>query len=408
MSTHLFLTLSTKGYGETLLGVHVARSLRSRGDDVVFVTHGSSASLLASSAFAFESVADHAGALLPLYVAQMVEEHRPATIVLSDFFTTDLWFAHHDVDRSFLHGFGLPIAAIDTWDIKRSGTAIDIYWRKTRQFEDWTGELALLLRPAPIAAATGDANVYSFLPAECLADRATRAHVRAELGLPATARLALFCTAAWQQTQYACPHAQRFAAALPQLLAGYFDDLGNDVHLLHVGPRSYEFTGRPWYHYRDQLDPTDFARVVASADLLLTANISSTTIGKAMVSDVPVVAVINSFECETPAAGAALPFPVHQATQSWLAANAPIYRYSMWPVGYHAFLEPILSDNPYRDAITTAELLDRPGVVGTIDALVRPGNARTGALERQRAYVSAVRALPNPADLLTAHMCGVS
>jgi hypothetical protein len=400
VSTHLFLALSTKGFGETLLGLQIARALADRGDDAAFLIHESSATILKSTPFEFMTLSEHAGPLLPTFVSAMVDEHAPASIVLADFFTTDLWLDHHGLTRDFLKPLGVPLVAIDTWCIEKTGTEIDIYWQKARKFEDWTHELDLVIQPVPLVPHHAGRQVYSCLPSPCDTGAGVRECLRARLGLSPDDKIVLFCTAAWQQTKYSCEEAQRLAATVPLLLTRYFSRLADDVHLLHVGPQRYE-TVLDRYHWMSQVEPAEFTKVVGGADLLLTANISSTTIAKAIVSGVPVLAVINSFQCATPDDLDRLPFALDdEDARPWLLENVPLYRYYMWPVGYYSFLQPLLSGSKYLQAVPTVELLDRQSVIAGIEALVQPSIWRTEALQRQAAYVAEVRGLPNPADLV--------
>lgn len=401
MLTHLFVALSTKGFGETTLGLQIARDLYARGHQAAFLVHESSRPLLASTPFECMTVSEQVGPLLPMYLTEMVDHLAPTSIVLSDFFTTDLWLGHHGLDRDVLTRFGLPLVAIDTWSLERTGTEIDIYWRKTRRFEDWTGEIALTIQPAPLARERSGPHVYSCLPAPAPNHRDVRAELRGRLGVGPDAVVVLFCTASWQQTQYACAQAQRVAHTVPRLLARYFERLPEDVHLLHVGPVPYELPLGARYHWLSQLDPSEFNRVLGGADLLLTANISSMTVGKALVSGVPVLAVINSHECSEPEDLAALPFDLDpEDAGPWLRENLPLYRFYMWPVGYYAFLNPLLRGSEYFQTIPTVELLDRSAVVTGIERLARHGQTRTTALGRQATYVDSLRDLPNPADLV--------
>lgn len=403
MSTHLFIALSTKGFGETILGVQVAHALEQRGHDAVFLIHESSRKVLEAMPFDFMTIAEPAGPLLPVFVADMVDRHQPASIILSDFFTTDLWFAHHGVDREFLAKQGLPLIAIDTWSIATTGPEIDIYWRRTRHFEDWTHELDLLIQPAPLGWAGKGSNVYSCMPEAVETTTAVRARLRDRLELHPDDKIVLLCTAAWQQTRYTCPHAQRLSATLPQLLGRYLEPLESDVHLVHVGPQPYELPLGSRYHWLPQLEPGEFDAVLGGSDLLLTANISSTTIAKAMMAGIPVLAVINSFELATSDDLASVPFELdREAVAPWVAANLPLYRYYMWPVGYHAFLDPLLRGNPYLEAIAMVELLDRHAVVSGIDALLRRPEQRADLLQRQARYVAGLVGLPGPAELVLA------
>jgi hypothetical protein len=393
MGEHLFLALSTKGYGETLLGLQIAERLAALGDRSTFLAHPSSMPLLAGSGFAASAIGDHVGGLLELYVDQLVARRELASIVLADYFTTDLWLQHHGLSPALLGKHGVPLIAIDTWALARTGTAVDIYWRKQRTVADWSSELDLLLQPVPIAPLDAGDGAYSCLPEPASTSDATRRALRASLGIAPSSPVILFCTALWQQTRYSCPHADRLSRAVPRLLERSLRELDARAHLVHVGPEPYPFDLDGRYRWLAPQPRERFAAILGGADLLLTANVSATTISKALVSGVPVVAVVNSHEVADASRAEGLPF-LDEVSRAWLAEAAPLYPFAMWPVGYFRYLEPLLRRNPYLDAIRTVELLERRRVIDTIDRLLLDPAERSRAIERQLRYVEEVRRLP--------------
>ena len=401
MSSHLFIALSTKGLGGTTLGLQIARALRRQGEDVAFLIHPSSEPLLQASSFDYMAINDHVGPMLPIYLSKLMATSKADDLFLSDLATTDLWLDRYGLSPETLLDFGLPIYAIDTWCIDITGTEMDIYWRSKRRFHNWSNQIDCLAQPSPLAPPQGTSNPYSAVPDPVASDASVGQALRKRLGLNTSDQIILFCTADWQQTRYRCTEAQRFSETLPHLLASYLRHLGSDVHLIHVGPRPYQLDLGERYHWISQLLPNDFAEILGGSDLLLTVNISSTTIAQAMISGVPVLAVINSFELETESDIDALPFELDvEDTAPWLRENLPLYRYYMWPVGFYDFLDPILRDGAYLNAIVTVELLHRELVVAAIDDLLWSSTRRTAVIEAQASYAATLRTLPSPTELL--------
>jgi hypothetical protein len=89
---------------------------------------------------------------------------------------------------------------------------------------------------------------------------------------------------------------------VPQLLYSYLTQVDSSVKLIHVGPAALQLAaadGR--YLWMPSLSPDNFDRLLGSVDLFLSANISATTIGRAIASGVPVLVVENSCTATTTA-----------------------------------------------------------------------------------------------------------
>ena len=60
----------------------------------------------------------------------------------------------------------------------------------------------------------------------------------------------------------------------------------------------------------------------------------------------------------------------------------------------------MLVDNPFAEAITTAELLDEEGLVASLVSLLTDKKSREMVISRQREYCAVVRALPSAWEVL--------
>lgn len=214
----------------------------------------------------------------------------------------------------------------------------------------------------------------------------------------------LFSTAQWQYLRAGSDSAKRLAKALPTLLANYVLLAGPNVHLVHVGPERYPLASvlEERYHWVAPLPEEQYNILVASVDLLVTANVAATTIARAMVAEVPVVVLENSMRGETlEEVEGATKRPLAEVVRTWLAGVLPLFPFSMWPVGYRQFLAPLLEANSYCHAIERVELLDVDRVVSAIQGLTdERGTERSDHLHRQAAFLAAVRALPSPAETI--------
>jgi hypothetical protein len=140
---------------------------------------------------------------------------------------------------------------------------------------------------------------------------------------------------------------------------------------------------------------------MAASDLLLSANISATTIAWAMQLRVPVVVLRNSqmlkrLEDVERVASATLSKNVQDLVQKGL----PIYPFSLWPLGYYDFLRPLLADNSYCQTFEAIEIVDEQAFITTCDKLLNDRPAREAMLQRQMHYVKQVGELPSAAEVI--------
>jgi Family of unknown function (DUF6365) len=401
--THLMLALSQQGFGEAILGLRLASSLQSAGDKVFFLAHDSNALLF--SDVPHLTIGSHLSKLLPLYLGECLGNVQASSIILSDYLTATVFFDQHGLTPEMLLSFGVPIFAIDTWDSTRHDS-VDVFMGSTQEVARWSIDVNSI-SPAPFLKPQATSTVYHSIPERLLLSRGQRQRQRAALGISENAKTIFFCTAQWQHAHYESDAANRLAVSLPVLIASYISRLGKEVHFVHVGPTQFDLgqvmDGR--YHWIPPLAPQDFNNLVASVDLVLSANISATTIARAMAHGIPVMVLRNSISARTrEQAEAAMPQTPSSQLRAWLDASVPLFPFALWPLGYHRFLAPLLSNNPYLNALKFLEFLDEQQVEAGLSTLLFDTTAREEHAHLQAAYLSQVNALPSGAELINSHM----
>jgi hypothetical protein len=402
---HLLLALGLKGLGEAALGIRLATELRAAGDEVFCLAHQSNARLLEGT-LPHTTFGTAAAPLFSIYLNSCVAGFKPSSIILSDYFTTTLFFELYGLDPSILTSLGIPIFAIDTWDSAKASSTIDVLMNDYRTVALWPGKVKSIC-PVPFLAPHNKSGFYGSLPEKVSITSKIRRHLRHALGIGDAARGVLFCTGAWQHPNYDShsDSARRCAASLPLLIGEYISRLGPDVHLVHVGPQRYKLEEQlnNRYHWLPSLPPIDFDQLVAGMDLFLSMNISATTIAKAMVFNVPTLVIQNSVSAGTrEEAEAAMPCPPSPALLKWLDRSLPLFPFVLWPIGYYRYLKPILQDNPYVAVLDVAELLHEDRIHALLSSLLFNQAARDEQAHRQAHYLSHVRSLPTGAQLVQA------
>src|SRR5437016_5307357 len=106
----LFLAMSTGGYGETLIGLSLARQLARAKIASHFIIEDRREQLLSGTEFPFTTLNPKMGPLAELIVDDVVKEFCPEIIVLSDYFTYyRVITSQFNMDPWFIDSYDIPI-----------------------------------------------------------------------------------------------------------------------------------------------------------------------------------------------------------------------------------------------------------------------------------------------------------
>jgi hypothetical protein len=395
---HLILAFNSNGIGELWLGLRVAMELKKMGDGVAFLTLEGNTMPLRGE-FPFRTFKTATSPLLPFLVERLIRESKAASLIFADYLTCGIFLRGFGQTPGAFQKIGVPMIAIDTWDSTKSPATIDCFLEDRERVPAWCESITPIC-PVPFLS-PDTPGAYQSLPLTNVAPAKVRKHIRHTLGLKPTDRAILFCTAKWQHMDFRSDAGRLLAAALPRLVADHVKRMDDSVHLIHVGPAPYPFSEslNQRYHWIAPLPPREFDSLVSATDLLLSANISATTIGKAMAARVPTLVLQNSVgggsveEIEQ-----AIGKPLSGFTRGWVHASAPLYPFSLWPVGYYSFLKPVLRDNPYVGALDVVEMLDEEAVQNALTRLTKDRAAREEQLHRQAGYLARVNMCPSAAE----------
>lgn len=415
----LFLALSCAGFGETLIGLALARQLARRGGRVHFVIDSAGTSLVGGVPFPVTVLEPQMGPLVKLIVDSLVSEMKPDAIVLADYFTyCGVFSKRYHVDPWFIDAYDIPILPVDIWEWDKTPFAIDVYVGKQLQVSRRFMEMGAWLRPVPLChLSPADPRAFRFSlrdGTETISAR-TRHHLRTTLGLSRSDRLVLLALAKWQMPNLSDENGNACARAVPALIADYLRELPSNVHFVNVGQRveALETLGAGRVHHLPACAPNRFNVLVGSADLFLGLNIGATTLTRAVMGGVPGLVLVNGRTVASPddadrVAGELGVGVLTDTVRTWLAAGHPVYPFRMWPLGFHAFLEPLLTGNPYLETFRQVEVLDHRAVIDTLDALLFDRSAIAAIRQAQEAYVAQLDSLPGGAEAVeaAAQTCG--
>jgi hypothetical protein len=373
----LFFALSTAGYGETVIGLSLARQLQSAGVESQFVISPVSEQILKRSGLRYTLIEQRMGRLARLLIDEQVRQFRPDAIVLADYYTFSGVFQNRfGLHPWFIDEYQVPVLPIDIWEWARTPFAVDMF-EEDRPVDKRLMDMPAWLRPVPLAHPERGGQAYPFRLWEESerVTRRTRAHLFDTFGLGSRDRLVLLTIAPWQQLpedKYLSSIGTHVLRGVPRLLAHYLRQLPDTTHFLILGQAPPELAGLPAdrTHVLPPCSPARFTTLLGACDLVLSLNAGATTVARALISDIPAIVLVNGLAVGTPEAveeaGAAIGSGLTSAVRDWLAGMLPLHKFRMWPLGFYDFLEPLLAANPYTEALTTIELLDEKAVVAGI------------------------------------------
>lgn len=412
----LFFAMCPSGAGETLIGLSLADQIRPLGVTSHFIIEPHARDLLdhgRRTRYAHTVLEPEMGPYARLMVDDIVRRFSPDLIVLADYFThVGPMRRRYGMDPWFIDSYQLPVVPIDIWEWEKTDFNIDVVHDKSFHVDERFGDLPAHLRPVPLAHlardGTGRARPFRvWAGGEAPPDRA-RHQLRAELGLGRHDRLVMLATAAWQNgvghrvgEMYGPVH-----SGMSRLLACYLGQLPAQTHFLFVGqaPQALDALPADRVHAISACGPRRFSALLGAADLVVSVNIAATTVTRAVMSGIPALVFGNRFrigDSDDAAKAEAELGGLTRTVREVLAQCMPLYPFRMWPLGYRTFLEPLLTDNPFTEAVAQAEILDEPTVVADMTSILYDTDFLASALARETAYGDAVRGMPDTCEVFS-------
>ncbi|MEU3977736.1 DUF6365 family protein [Streptomyces bacillaris] len=408
----LNFALSTVAYGDTLIGIGLTNQLRAAGARNHYVISPAAEALISHHGYSYTVVEPEQGKHVREVVDTVVRDFDPDVLVLADYL--NYWgtlIRRFDTDPWFLDSYRRPVLPIDIWEWENTSFTFDVCGREyEREVSRRILDMPAHLRPVPIshldAGVSGRGFPYRILPREQRLGAAEREAVRSGLGLGPKDKLVMVPVSSWQQPGKDEPGMtdmiHRLADRVPDLLAGYLGQLPSTTHFLFIGyvPPAFHALPAEQVHVLPLCAPDRYHALLSSSDLVLSLTTNAVTVIRAVLMDIPALLLTNRFDVAD-AAGidrvAAELGGIKPRVAEWLAENVPIEPFRLWPKGLHTFMEPLLKDNAYLDAIGRQELLDEEGVVSGLEALLHDRETRHRLAEGRSRYVRSVESLP-PAD----------
>ncbi|MBL8150290.1 MAG: hypothetical protein JNN15_10235 [Blastocatellia bacterium] len=401
----LFVSTGSLAFGESVMALNFARSLPKSDYNSCFILSPLNSVLLEQDNEEFENVKLFEGAhkINRLLVIDFLEKNPPDIIVLCDFLTFDFSQADFGINLKFLRAYGKPIISLDTYEWESGNFTLDFFSGVDKQLPRMLLQLDGALRPCPLnkpAPTTERIVCYSFLDQiKCLQpDEIERK--REELGINPNDFVIFSATAVWQAFRPKTKYKGPFGHIVSELLSYYVSKLNKPVHWIRVGPereRTTEKYGNITEHNFPSLQESEFDKLLAASDILVTSNVASTTLVKCIKYGRSALLLYNSIKANQPSDLAQYKHIKLSEYMSKLIENAyPLQPFLMFPLGWYKFLSPIMKDNPYLETFYRAEILDEEVVLSILHQAIQ--DKELSLSKEVGNYEKLLKTLPSPSE----------
>lgn len=264
-------------------------------------------------------------------------------------------------------------------------------------------EDVMRLRPVPVAppqAADGAFRLYC-TPPRVARDRVLA--VRAAYGVGRGELLVVFPRSAWASKAFDHmarangshgDHRRLFRAWLARVLGR----LGRPITVVGVGSapaRAEPLHAQVRFADSPLLPLQGFTELLAAADLFLTDNITSCAMARAVLVGTPAVALLHSGNVPPQE-------PADQVVLDGLSAHLPgvLFTYSVFPYGWCEELSPLLTGNPFLDAVPRAPAYRAAAAARCIEEVL--ATAAAGHVPGRDELLASMARLPDGAQAVTA------
>ncbi len=393
----LFLGLGHLSNGDISIAADFARQLPPGRFEVAFVTSAAAASYVRATGLVVHPLASRSPERNLETFDRLVADFRPDLFVAADAYTLYYSTAWSGLSVPLLRQrYGIALASFDQYDYLAAGYAVDFYGGHRTRFPRLLDECDLLIRNSPLNRPAPSE------PGVIVTRMVCGGSEPLAVSRPRRDPPTVFLTnSRWESVNVVhSPAMGQLMTAMPRILHSHLAALDRRIRVVHVGPERWEFPIAPQLDYRhvSGLPPAQFHTQLAGADLYITGNAVSVTLTQAVLAGVPCLLLDNHKMLDLARLAKTGSAP------AWLTQAAPqltiAYPFRVFPWGWHGFLTPVLSDNPYVDCFASAGVFERRRVLAAMTELLDDCAVRDRLAERQAVLFKRLDELPPAGDAL--------
>jgi hypothetical protein len=338
---------------------------------------------------------------------RLIRDFRPDCIIASDIYT--LWYSFHwsGLDYDALREYRILLGSFDSYEFGSTDYTQDYYGGYKAVLPDFIDRCDFIIRYCPLnKPGKSDQKVkYTPLFAKTIEPSIEEKSDFNNRFRPKGIEKVLFMVSSnWEELNInRFPALTNMSAWIPEIIMNYLSLLDGRINIIHIGPQSWEIKAFDHseinYYHINSLSPEQFDFYLSCSDILLSTNLISTTVIKAVFAGVPPLVFQNEKLINFAQLADKL-----EKMPSWyreMANSIKIaYPFRLFPFGWFSFLKPLISDNPYMQSIVPISLFQKGKTVETLQKYLYNDPARLALREIQKEYVRKILELPSPAEVI--------
>lgn len=386
----LFIVTSFWAYGELTIACEFAKGLKDKNIHPYFLVPPTHKDIMAKSGFCYTTMLPRNGKINRLLMQDIEMRYKPQLVILADFLNYNFCEQHYGLKPEDLSIFSGKLGTFDDFDWAVTGKYMDTYGFKSKKFADIDiRRYGFSLCPCPVVNPNGRERQqtyhYKLAIHEIPYSEEQKDKYKQKLGLDPNRKLIVFTSATWQESYKQYPDIISFVEFNNGLFYWMLNELAKDYTILCVGEEGFfSKSENPNIMFRKHMLPEVFKEYLLATDLFMARNIVSTSLARAVLSGIPSISIQNSY--------LSVPDDLKNRIRNLqddkhglvdkMDSLKRCYKYRMYPVGWHVFLEPICADNPYLETFLKLEQFEFDKSIESIRELLENSSLRDGMRDK--------------------------
>ncbi len=403
--------VGTISAGEITIASRFAGQLSAEKYEVVYVVPKHYEKILPNSTYKLFLEPKHGAAVNKKRILQFLTEHRPDFILLADPYTCHHASSWTGISFDTIKSMGIPTIGLDEYNYQSTRTAVDYYGGIKTRCRDLLGECDFGIQDVPVNLMNNRAQniwkfslfnheeIVSFINFE--KDK-LKAQVKDRLGMKQEDKLVFLAVSSWEYANmHRLPMLDGFIGNLSKLLMNYLNEVSPDCTFIHVGQEALEpikGSSIRYIHYTG-IPSEEYNRLIDASDLLVTFNLVSVTLSRAVLRRTPAIVFQND---------KIIDFSTLQDTlkklpdwyQSITNDIQVAYPFKASIFGWCSFLKPLLEDNSYFDLFLQTPVFSYSKAKKAIETVLYDEAYYRQYNERLELYLDELKDIQSPDEIM--------
>ena len=371
-NTILIIVTSFWAYGELLIAVEFAKRIIKNNYNIIFLIPSSHEKIIKSfgSCFKYITLIPKSRKINRLFLIDIENTYKLSFVILADFLNYSFCEVHYGLTLDDLNIFSGKIGTFDDFDWDLCNRSMDTYGFKAKNNERInTNIFEFKLLPVPIVNPDREIkndkriNLYKLFDETKEYNELIKNEKKELLNLSNSKKTILVTSATWQEKYKDYPEVIKYVELSNNIFNKVLNKLAKYFNVIYVGLKENN-NSEENITYLNQLPPDEFENYILASDLFISRNITSTTMLRIIMNNIPVLFLRNSIYFKNGTDKfSKFKFKINTEIRSEIDKLEYCYPYLMFPVGWYNFLKPVFNGNLFTKTYFTEELFNIEGII---------------------------------------------